>query len=372
MMQWTLSVTAIVRRWNQRSIQERVDQFMQNKSRRGVVSQVGIFILTLTASLAVCAAKTVTVAADGSGDFKTVNAAIAAIPDGASERTVLHIKPGTYAEQVFIAKNKGPISFVGDDPKTTIITYDRNVFEPQSQGVPVKYKGIGTIVLSNDFWAKNITFQNSSGDHGQALALRIDGDRAIVTDSRLLAWQDTLRVEKGRSYFANDYIEGRVDFIYGSGTAVFWACQMHSKDGGFVTAASTPQDHPYGFVFFNCKLTGDPNPWPGSATTKPARSSLEADLGRPWRPYAAVTYYRCEMGNHISAKGYNNWGNAKNETTARYREYDCTGPGADRSKRVSWAKELTDSEASQYTLANILGGTDNWNPLAELSAATQP
>src|SRR5208282_997936 len=105
-------------------------------------------------------------------------------------------------------------------------------------------------------------------------------------------------VNNGRQYFHNDYIAGRVDFIYGSGTAVFDHCEIHSKNGGHVTAASTPQDHPFGFVFLHCKLTGDAAPWDPAttnpSTTQPAhRPGKMADLGRPWRPYASVAYIEC-------------------------------------------------------------------------------
>ena len=107
------------------------------------------------------------------------------------------------------------------------------------------------IVLGDDFRAENITFQNTSGDHGQALALRVDGDRASFKNCRMLGWQDTLMMNQGRQYFADCYIEGRVDFIYGSATGVFAKCEIKSKNGGHVTAASTPENQAFGFVFLS-------------------------------------------------------------------------------------------------------------------------
>jgi pectinesterase len=176
----------------------------------------------------------------------------------------------------------------------------------------------------------------------------------------MTGWQDTLRVENGRQYFKNCHIEGRVDFIYGSATAVFDGCDILSKNGGHVTAASTPEKKPFGFVFLRCKLTGDPRPWDAS---KPAPAAPpQADLGRPWRPYAAVAYIGCEMGAHIKPEGWNNWRNAENEKTARYSEYKSTGPGANPSARVAWSRQLTDGEAEKYTIENILGGADGWRP----------
>jgi pectinesterase len=219
------------------------------------------------------------------------------------------------------------------------------------------------IVLGDDFRAENITFRNTSGDHGQALALRIDGDHAILKDCRMLGWQDTLMINNGRDYFTNCYVEGRVDFIYGSAAAVFDRCEIHSKNGGHITAANTPKDHPFGFVFQNCKLTGDPNPWV-DANGVPANtnSAPMADLGRPWRPYASVTYLNCEMGAHIKPEGWNNWRNPTNELTARYAEYNSTGPGANPDKRFKWTKQLTREEADRITLDSVLGGNDHWDP----------
>jgi pectinesterase len=180
----------------------------------------------------------------------------------------------------------------------------------------------------------------------------------------MLGWQDTLRTDNGRNYFTNCYIEGRVDFIYGSATAVFDHCEIRSKNGGHVTAANTPQNQPYGLVFLNCKLTGDPKPWVGTDGV-PANASTApmADLGRPWRPYASVTYLNCEMGAHIKPAGWDNWRNADNEKTARYAEYKSTGPGANPEARFKWTKQLTDDEAKAYTVGNILGGADGWEPM---------
>ncbi len=224
------------------------------------------------------------------------------------------------------------------------------------------------IILGNDFHATNITFQNTSGDHGQALALRVDGDRAVFNRCRMLGWQDTLMINNARQYFTNCYVEGRVDFIYGSATAVFDHCEIHSKNGGHVTAANTPKDHPYGFVFLNCNLTGDPHPWTNSqgvaANANTNGSPPRADLGRPWRPYASVTYVNCEMGDHIKPEGWNNWRNPTNELTARYAEYNSTGPGANPGQRFKWTRQLTDEEAKFLTVENILGGSDKWNPTA--------
>lgn len=303
------------------------------------------------------------VSADGSGTQTTVQAAIVAAPENGTKPFVILIKPGKYEGQIIVPKTKSKLRFVGEELENTILAYDLNVYETNA-ATDMRFKGTGVIVLGDDFQADNITFENVSGDHGQALALRVDGDRAVFNHCRMLGWQDTLMVNNARQYFTNCYIEGRVDFIYGSATAVFNLCEIHSKNGGYVTAANTPQNHPFGFVFMNCKLTGDPAPWINPTNTAVAKSNTKpmADLGRPWRPYASVTYLNCELGGHIRPEGWNNWSKTDNEKTARYAEYNSTGPGANSSARVSWSKQLTEEEAKTLTMEMILGGADNWNP----------
>jgi pectinesterase len=310
--------------------------------------------------------KTLVVAADGSGDFKTVQDAIAAAPEQSSVRIVIHIKPGDYSGPLIIPQNKPNITLLGDDAKTTILRWDRNVRDP----IPTGNDGFnpGLQVRGSDFRALHLTIENISGDHGQALALRVDGDRELFVDCRIIGWQDTLMINDGRDYFNNCYIAGRVDFIYGSATAWFQDCEVHSRNGGHVTAASTPQDNPYGFVFMNCNLTGDSNAW-DPATTNPStrlkpRVTPLADLGRPWRPYASVTYLNCQMGEHIKPQGWNNWGKASNEQTARFSEYGSSGPGGNADGRASWAHQLTDEQAKEITVDTVLSGEDHWQPQA--------
>lgn len=298
------------------------------------------------------------VAADGSGTFTTVQAAIAAAPAHAARPYVILIKPGVYQGQIIIPKDKPFLHLVGEDATRTILTYGLNVRE-MGLGTNPAFKGTGVVILSDDVTADNLTFRNTSGDHGQALALRVDGDRETFRHCRLLGWQDTLMLNRGRDYLDACYVEGRVDFIYGSATAVFDRCEIHSKNGGHVTAANTPADHPFGFVFLHCRLTDDPKPWDPSKTTR--RPPL-ADLGRPWRPYAQVAYIECYLGPHIKPSGWNNWGNPANEKAARYSEYRDFGPGANPEARAPWSHQLTSAQARSYTVDAILGGDDHWHP----------
>ncbi|MES2921788.1 MAG: pectinesterase family protein [Verrucomicrobiota bacterium] len=312
------------------------------------------------------AEKRITVAADGSGDFKTVQEAFDGVPEKSSDRTIIRIKPGTYEGQKILPRTKGKVTLLGDNASTTILTWNFNTNEEQPSGTNPRFKGIGLVILSDDFKADKLTFENASGDHGQALALRLDGDRAVVTNCRMLGWQDTLRPEEGRHYFKDCYIEGRVDFIYGGGTAVFDQCEIKSKNGGYVTAASTSPEQAYGFVFLDCKLTSDPAPWIDPTgklpASKPSKKPPLAYLGRPWRPAGSVIFVNCQMGDHIRPEGWHNWGKPENEQTARYSEYNSKGPGANPDKRVRWSKQLGKSEGDKITVEAVLSGNDHWKP----------
>ena len=290
--------------------------------------------------------RSITVARDGSGDFKTVQAAVDSV--AGDRAVVIHIKPGTYKDRIVIGKEKSHLTLRGDDAKTTILTFDRNARFKGPDGKEVgTFQSYSTRVDASDFLAENITFENTAGDTGQAVALYATGDRQIYHNCRMLGWQDTLYAENGRQYYKDCYVEGRVDFIFGGATAVFDHCEIHSKNGGHVTAARTPEDHPFGYVFLNCKLTGD---------------SVPADLGRPWRPYAATVFIHCDLGSHIKPEGWSIWRGNENHKTARYAEFENTGPGFVPQKRLDWTRQLTADEAAKYTIPNILGGADHWNP----------
>jgi pectinesterase len=205
-------------------------------------------------------------------------------------------------------------------------------------------------VYGNDFQARNISFSNQAGyNAGQAVALRVEGNRASFINCRMLGFQDVLFLSGNgvKQYFKDCYIEGTTDFIFGAATALFENCHIHSKKNSHVTAAATNSIIPFGFVFKNCKLTAD------SLINK-------VSLGRPWTPTASVIYMNCWLGAHIIDEGWNNWKNPANEATVRYFEYNSKGPGANLSKRVAWSKQLTDEQANVLTTEKILG---KWRPL---------
>ena len=293
------------------------------------------------------------VAQDGSGDFTTVQAAINAVPDyRKAGPTLIYIKKGIYKEKIVIAESKQNVQLIGEDG--AVLTYDDYAQKPNVFGEGKGTSGSGSIyIFGPDFMAENITFENTSGPVGQAVACHVAGDRAVFRRCRFLGFQDTLYTfgENTREYYEDCYIEGTVDFIFGKATAVFNRCELRSKrTGGFLTAPATPQGSNYGYVFYDCKLTADEGVEAGSVW-----------LSRPWRPYGKTVFIRCEMGQHIRPEGWNNWGKTDNERTAYYAEYQCYGKGADTSRRVAWSHQLKDANA--YDMTNILKGADGWNPL---------
>src|ERR1700722_11025795 len=300
-----------------------------------------------------------TVAADGSGDFKTVQGAIDAVPERAMTRITIHLKPGTYKERVLFPKEKPFVTLVGDDAAKTIITFNNTHDTPGPDGkILSTSKSASVFVYGNDFLAKNVTFENSAGPVGQALAINIYGDRAIFLNCRFLGWQDTVMTNRNRQYFQDCYIAGHVDFIFGAATVYFKNCEIHSRDKGSITAASTPQTAAYGYVFDHCKITSE----------APASSVI---LGRPWRPYGSTIFLNTEMADCIVPEGWGDWGEA-NQKTARYAEYNSFGPGALLDKRAAWTRQLSADEAKGITVESVLAGKDQWDPIAEAAAIQNP
>jgi pectinesterase len=291
------------------------------------------------------------VAADGSGQFKTVQEAVLSAPAGSRNHpAVIHIKPGTYKELVYVQREKSFVKLVGDDPGKTILTYNlqANLPGPDSKSIGT-FRTPSTTIDADDFTAENLTFENSAGAGGQALAIRVDGDRATFRNCRFLGWQDTILLNRGRHYFENCFIAGHVDFIFGAATAWFEKCAIHCLGDGYITAASTPADRPFGFVFSNCKITGD-------------KPEARACLGRPWRNYASTIFLNTEMSGVVRPEGWNDWKKTETHETARYAEFGSTGPGGNSKQRVDWSKQLTKAEAAAITPEKVLGGADGWNP----------
>lgn len=296
-----------------------------------------------------------TVAQDGSGDFRTVQAAFDAVSLNNTKSILIRIKEGTYKEKLILDSTKNHVTIMGDEAAKTIFTYDDYSGKITPEGVKIgTTTSTSTRIVADDFTAINITFANSAGPVGQAVAMLVDGDKARFINCRFLGFQDTLypKREGTRQYYKDCYIEGTVDFIFGWATAYFQGCKIYSKHtGGYFTAASTPQGQAYGYVFNQCELDGE----------SPAASMY---LGRPWRDYAQTVFIDCQMSEVVKPEGWHNWSKPNAEKTAFYAEYQSKGVGANPATRVAWAKQLTQSEVLKYALQNVLGGKNQWNPEA--------
>ena len=292
------------------------------------------------------------VAQDGSGDFFTVQEAINAVPDFRKNiRTTILVRKGTYKEKIIIPESKINISLIGEDG--AVLTYDGFANKKNVFGENMGTSGSsGCYIYAPDFYAENITFENSSGPVGQAVACFVSADRAFFKNCRFLGFQDTLYTysKQSRQYYEDCYIEGTVDFIFGWSTAVFNRCHIHSKRDGYVTAPSTDQGKKYGYVFYDCKLTAEPE-------------ATKVYLSRPWRPYAQAVFIRCEMGKHILPEGWNNWGKKENEKTAFYAECESRGEGANPKARAAFSHQLKNLKG--YEIQTVLAGDDGWNPVED-------
>lgn len=292
------------------------------------------------------------VAADGSGQFKTVQEAINAAPQlcQPGPRWVIYVKAGTYRELIYVQREKRFVSLVGEDSAKTVITYDLYANIPGHDGKPIgTFRTPTALIDADDFTVENLTLENAAGPKGQALAVRVDGDRVVFRRCRFLGWQDTILVNRGRHYFEDCYIVGHVDFIFGAATAFFARCHIHCLGDGYITAASTPDSQPWGFVFAHCRITGE-------------TPEVRTYLGRPWRAHASAVFLNTEMSGVVRPVGWHNWNKPDAERTSRYAEFNSSGAGANPAARVPWARPLTAAEAGAITVERVLGGADGWNP----------
>lgn len=279
-----------------------------------------------------------TVAKDGTGDYFFIQDAIDAMRVFPLAPIILYIKNGVYNEKVELPTNNTDVTFIGENVDSTIITWN----DYSGKGRLNTFTSYTAKISGNRFRAENITFENSAGPVGQALALYVDADKAVFKNCKFLGNQDTIYAsgEESRQLFLDCYIEGTTDFIFGPATVVFKRCTIKAKTNSYITAANTPKWNSYGFVFLDCKIITDP------AVTK-------LYLGRPWRSYSKTVFIRCELPACIVPAGWDNWNNPENEKTVFYAEYKNTGVGAATDKRVSWSKQLTAKQAESFSLPAI-------------------
>ena len=295
---------------------------------------------------------TLVVARDGTGEFRTIQEAIEVCRAFMDYHKVIYIKKGTYKEKIVIPQWLQNIELLGEDRDQTVITFDdhANIKTPQYQ------QGIGTFrtytlkIEANDITLKNLTVENNAARLGQAVALHTEGDRLLFVNCRFLGHQDTIYtgMPRTRMLFKDCYICGTTDFIFGPSTAWFEGCAIHCLSNSYITAASTPKDADYGYVFNNCKIT--------------VAENVEKEyLGRPWRDYGYTLFMNCELPAQILPEGWHRW-EPQREKTARYLEYNNRGAGADRSHRVAWSRELTKKEAQKITMKEVFRGYGDWEP----------
>lgn len=291
---------------------------------------------------------TIVVSRDGTGNFRTLQEAIESARAFMDYTVTIYVRNGVYKEKVIVPSWVENIDIIGEDRDKTIITYDDHA-NINKMGT---FRTYTVKVEGSDITFKNLTIENNAAQLGQAVALHTEGDRLKFINCRILGNQDTIYTgaKFTRLYFKDCYIDGTTDFIFGPSTALFEDCIIHSKRNSYVTAASTPKEAKYGYVFKHCKLTAEPG-------------VDKVYLGRPWRPYAYTLFIECELGKHIVSAGWHNWGKQSNEETARYMEYKNTGEGANVSERVAWSKQLTKKEAEAVTVDAIFSTQSNWNPI---------
>jgi pectin methylesterase-like acyl-CoA thioesterase len=287
-----------------------------------------------------------TVAADGSADFKTLQAALDAAP---SSGVTIYIRPGIYRDKPVINKAHILLRGTGSDASQVVLSYDES-----SGTAGGTTKSASVTVAGADFFAENLTMENTfsrtralTQEGSQAVALKISGDRSVLRNVRFLGFQDTLYAngKPARQYFANCYIEGNGDFIFGDARAFFENCEIHSKAHKvvYITAQSKlHEEERSGYVFDHCRLTADDD----------ANSIF---LGRPWRAYSTVVFLNTLMGSRIEPEGWHEWEHDGKPSlpTVFYAEYKSSGPGANPAR-----KQLSDAGAKQFELKTFF---DGWN-----------
>ena len=291
------------------------------------------------------AGDTLVVARDGTGHYRTLAAAIERVRVYMDYDVTIFVKKGIYKEKIIVPEQLQNLEIVGEDRDETIITFDDHA-NINKMGT---FRTYTLKVNGNNLVLRNLTIENNAPQLGQAVALHTEGDCVKFINCRFLGNQDTIYTggRYARLYFKDCYIEGTTDFIFGPATALFENCHIHCKRNSYITAASTPKEVKYGYVFKKCRITT-------------AENVTKMYLGRPWRPYAYTLFMECELDKNICPEGWHNWGNVDNEKTARYLEYNNIGEGASVKERVKWSRQLTKKEAAEITIENLFMQERDW------------
>ncbi|KAJ8750688.1 hypothetical protein K2173_015869 [Erythroxylum novogranatense] len=296
----------------------------------------------------------VTVAKDGSGNFTTISAALAAIPAKYDGRYVIYIKQGVYDEQVMVTKKMVNLTIYGDGSQKTIITGNKNFVD----GVQT-FRTASFAALGDGFLAKAIGFRNTAGpEKHQAVAARVQADRAIFLNCRFEGYQDTLYAQTHRQFYRSCLILGTIDFIFGDAAAIFQNCQILTRkpmanQQTIVTAQGRIDKHETtGIVLQNCRIEPDKE-------LVPVKATFKSYLGRPWKEFSRTIIMESKIEDFIHPEGWLAWEGDKGLSTLYYAEYNNEGPGAPTTGRVKWPgyHVINKEEAAKFTLgAPFLSG----------------
>ncbi|KAM0923528.1 hypothetical protein ACQ4PT_005470 [Festuca glaucescens] len=295
----------------------------------------------------------------GSGDYKTINAALEAIPEGNTRRVILDLKPGEYREKVFLNLSKPYVTFKSDPLNPAIIAWSDTAATVGKDGKPVGTVGSTTCAIEADYFvAYGVVFKNDAplakpgAKGGQAVALRVFGTKAAFYNCTIDGGQDTLYDHKGLHYFKDCVIRGSVDFIFGFGRSFYEGCKIISivKEVAVLTAQQRTKTIEgaieSGFSFKNCTIKGE--------------SGGQIYLGRAWGDSSRVVYAFTEMSKEVVPVGWDGWSiKAPESSGIYYGEFKCSGPGSDAKKRVGWAQDLTEAQAKPFIGTHYVFG-DSW------------
>ena len=327
------------------------------------------------------------VSTERAGAYRSISEALEAAdqlyPD-TEQPVTIHVDPGEYRERVEI--HRPHVTLVGETADSVRIVGGLGAKMPSEDGTGVDgtlgtFRTYTVLVDADDVRLENLTIVNDAGDGhevGQAIALYADGDRLVVDACCITGHQDTLFLgplpprevkpggfigpkqfaprRVGRQYFRRCRIEGDVDFIFGGARAYFEGCEIRSLNramdvNGYVTAASTPEGEPYGFVFHGCSFTAPQDVAPDSVY-----------LGRPWREWGQTVLVDCWLGQHIKCEGWWDWNKPAAHERACYAGAILHGPAGDTAGWVPWTHELDAAAAARYAREQVLAGADGWDP----------
>ncbi|OIV98338.1 hypothetical protein TanjilG_16665 [Lupinus angustifolius] len=296
----------------------------------------------------------VTVAKDGSGNFKTISEALTAMPQTYTGRYVVYVKEGIYEETVTVTKKMVNLTIYGDGSPKSIITGNKNFVD----GVRT-FQTAAFVVLGDGFLGKSMGFRNTAGaEKHQAVAARVQADRAVFVNCRFEGYQDTLYAQTHRQFYRSCVIAGTIDFIFGDAAAIFQNCIIQVRkpmenQQNIVTAQGRYQhQETTGFVLQKCEIKADEK-------LVPEKDKIKSYLGRPWKEYSRTIIMESEIGDIIHPDGWLPWEGDFALKTLYYGEFNNTGPGAKTNGRVNWVghKVINKEEAAKFAAGPFLNGT---------------